>query len=713
MKKKAIFCVLATSIILPSQVLSSQNDKTTLSPITIENNLSETTGEYSYYKTKSYSATKTDTPLKEVPQSVQIVNKEIIQDTNSVTLSDTLVYVSGTSYQNNFGGMWDNFSIRGFSGHENTGMSLLKNGFSDNRGYNAPRDTANIESVEFLKGPSGSLYGNSEPGGTINIVTKQPKFDPEYSIESSLGSENFYRVSSDLTGPINESLAFRLNVAKEKKDSFRDYIKSDRTVIAPSLLWSISDNSFLTYFGEYIEQKAPLDRGIIAINGNKNAISNKTFFGNPNDGDMKLENYTHQLKLEHYFSDSWSGNAGIAYKNNSLKGTASEVRPFLNVTTDSVLLRTRYRDYNSNDLAFQGDIKNVSTFADIKNTLLLGTELYKFEADTKMNNLNNSVRISNIYSNPTYTTLLTGRGNLITDRNEEQKSLALFAQDEIEIGNFRFLTGVRYDKIEMDTINNLNKKTLTQNDYAVSPRVGVTYILNPEWALYATSGKSFRPNSGVDINGNTFEAEEGISLETGIKFESLDKKIGATLAVYQINKNNVLTGTDPNGTYSVAAGEVESKGVEFDINGKITDNIKINLNYAYTNAEVTKDEGGVIDYLTGSIVNLKGKSLSNVPMHSGGLLAMWEDNISIDSSYGLGAGISYVGKREGNYINSFDLSSYTTTKLISYWKMDKNITFKLNIDNLFDKEYIISSYDRSWLTPGDPRSFKLTMNYKF
>lgn len=92
---------------------------------------------------------------------------------------------------------------------------------------------------------------------------------------------------------------------------------------------------------------------------------------------------------------------------------------------------------------------------------------------------------------------------------------------------------------------------------------------------------------------------------------------------------------------------------------------------------------------------------------------MWEDNISIDSSYGLGAGISYVGKREGNYINSFDLSSYTTTKLISYWKMDKNITFKLNIDNLFDKEYIISSYDRSWLTPGDPRSFKLTMNYKF
>jgi iron complex outermembrane receptor protein len=635
MRKRNLFLII-TSFVSPTYLLSvdiKSNDKVLLEAITVENNSSENTGDYSYYKTKSTSATKTDTPLKETAQSVQIVNKEVISDVNAVTLKDTLSYVSGISHQNNFGGMWDNFSIRGFSGHENTGMSLLKNGFSDNRGYNAPRDTANIESIEFLKGPSAALYGNSEPGGTININTKQPKFKPEYSIETSVGSYDFYRISTDLTGPISESVAFRLNVASQKKESFRDYVQNNRNIVAPSLLWSISDNTFLTYNGEYIEQKAPLDRGIVAINGDLKAIDSKTFFGNPNDADMNLENYTHQLKLEHYFSDSWSSNAGIAYKDNSLKGYGSEVKPFANVTSDSVLLRTRYRDYTSDDISFQADVKNVSNIANMKNTLLLGTETYKFEADTVMYNLNNSVRVSNIYSNPTYTTLATGKGTLITDRNEEQTAVALFAQDELEVGNYRFLAGIRYDEVQMDTLNNINKKTTTQNDYAISPRVGITYLLDDQWSLYATSGKSFRPNTGVDINGDTFEAEEGLSLETGVKFESSNKRVGGTLSLYQIDKENVLTGSDPSGNYSIAAGEARSKGIEIDINGKVTDNVKVSTNYAYTNTEITKDNGGAIDYLSGEVINLEGKELLNVPKHSGGVLAMWEDSLSSSSSY--------------------------------------------------------------------------------
>lgn len=716
MKKRNLFLIMTSFISLPIQVFSADiksNDKVVLEAITVENNSSISEDEYSYYKTKSTSATKTDTPLRETAQSVQILNREVIDDVNAVTLKDTLSYVSGISQQNNFGGMWDNFSIRGFSGHENTGMSLLKNGFSDNRGYNAPRDTANIESIEFLKGPSAALYGNSEPGGTININTKQPKFKPEYSIETSAGSYDFYRTSTDLTGPINESVAFRLNAAIQKDGNFRNYVESNRNVVAPSLIWSVNDNTFLTYNGEYIEQKAPLDRGIVAINGDLKVIDPKTFFGNPNDGDMNLKNYTHQMKLEHYFSESWSSNAGIAYKDNSLEGYGSEVKPFANVTSDSVLLRTRYRDYTSDDVSFQADVKNVSNIANMKNTFLLGTEAYKFESDTIMYNLNNSVRVSNIYSNPTYTTLATGKGTLSTDRSEEHNAIALFSQDEIEVGKFRFLTGVRYDQIDIDSTNNINKKTTTQNDYAVSPRLGVTYLLDEQWSVYTTTGKSFRPNTGVDINGNTFEAEEGVSLETGLKFESLNKRFGGTLSLYQIDKQNVLTGSDPSGNYSIAAGEVRSKGIEIDINGKVTNNVKISTNYAYTNTEITKDSGGAVDYSTGNVVNLEGKELSNVPKHSGGILAMWEDSLSSSSSYGIGSGISYIGKREGNYINSFSLPDYTTVKLVSYWKADKNLTYKFNIDNLFDKEYIVSSYDRSWLTPSDPRNFTLSMNYKF
>lgn len=654
-----------------------------------------------YYKTKSQSATKTDTPVRETPQSVQVVSNEIIKELNAVKIEDILDYTSGVSRQNNFAGMWDNFSIRGFAGNENTGMSLLKNGFADNRGYNAPRDTANIESIEFLKGPSGSLYGNSEPGGTINIVTKQPKFTSEHSIKTDVGSYDFYRMALDSTAPINDNLAYRLNVATEKKGSFRDHIESQRYVVAPSLLYAISDDTFVSYMGEFIEQKAPFDRGIALIDG-KNVMNPKNFLGNPDDGDVTLKNQTHQLKLEHYFSDSWSSRMGVAYKNNSLKGFGSEIIPDTKVTTNGQnLLRTRYRDYTSDDIQFQADLQNVTDIKDATNTLLFGVETYRFKQDSILYTNKGTVRVDNIRSNPTYTVLKTGLGSLSTDKYEEQKGVALFVQDEVAYKDFRFLTGLRYDEVRMDNVNHLDSSSVKQNDYAVSPRVGITYLIDDMWSVYTTSGTSFRPNTGTDIDGKTFESERSVSIETGLKFESEDKKTGGTLSLYQIEKKNVLA-KDPNDdSYFIATGKVRSKGIEFDFNGKITDNIKANFNYTYTDAKVIEDS------------TYEGNELLNIPKHTSSVLLMWEDSLSLNSSYGIGTGVTYVGRKAGNVNNDFYLPDYTTAKIVSYYKVNKELNFSLNIDNLFDKEYIASSYDRSWLTVGNPRTATLSMTYKF
>ncbi|MCG3709211.1 TonB-dependent siderophore receptor [Aliarcobacter butzleri] len=653
-----------------------------------------------YYKTKSQSATKTDTPIRETPQSVQVVSNEIIKELNAVKIEDVLDYTSGVSRQNNFAGMWDNFSIRGFTGNENTGMSLLKNGFADNRGYNAPRDTANIESIEFLKGPSGSLYGNSEPGGTINIVTKEPKFTSEHSIKTDVGSYDFYRMALDSTAPINDNLAYRLNVATEKKGSFRDHIESQRYVVAPSLLYSINDDTFVSYMGEFIEQKAPFDRGIALIDG-KNVMNPKNFLGNPDDGDVTLKNQTHQLKLEHYFSDSWSSRMGVAYKNNSLKGFGSEVTPATKITTDSINLRTRYRDYSSDDIQFQADLQNVTDIKDATNTLLFGVETYRFEQDSILYTNKDTVRVDNIRSNPTYTVLKTGLGSLSTDKYEEQKGVALFVQDEVAYKDFRFLTGLRYDEVRMDNVNHLDSSSVKQNDYAVSPRVGITYLIDDMWSVYTTSGTSFRPNTGTDIDGKTFESERSVSIETGLKFESEDKKTGGTLSLYQIEKKNVLA-KDPNDdSYFIATGKVRSKGIEFDFNGKITDNIKANFNYTYTDAKVIEDS------------TYEGNELLNIPKHTSSVLLMWEDSLSLNSSYGIGTGVTYVGRKAGNVNNDFYLPDYTTAKIVSYYKVNKELNFSLNIDNLFDKEYIASSYDVSWLTVGNPRTATLSMTYKF
>ncbi|RZV16039.1 TonB-dependent siderophore receptor [Aliarcobacter butzleri] len=658
-----------------------------------------------YYKTKSQSATKTDTPIRETPQSVQVVSKETLNNLNIVRVADAIDYTSGISKQDNFGGIWDNFAIRGFAGHEDTGMSLLKNGFADNRGHNAPRDTANIESIEFLKGPSGSLYGNSEPGGTINIVTKQPKFTSEHSIKTDVGSYDFYRMALDSTAPINDNLAYRLNVATEKKGSFRDHIESQRYVVAPSLLYAINDDTSISYMGEFSEQKAPLDRGIALING-KNTMNSKIFLGNPEDKDITLKNQTHQLKLEHYFSDNWSSRVGTAYKKNNLRGEATEIIPSKVITGDSTTLRYRDRYFDEDDIQLQADIKGIQELGEVTNTILFGVEAYRFKQDFTIYDNSNSFEVANLQSrNPTYK-VLPGSGIFLhTDKREEQNGVALFVQDEIAYKDFRFLTGLRYDEVKIDRnrFNRFTKQTeqTTQNDYAVSPRIGITYLIDDMWSVYTTSGTSFRPNSGTNKGGDTFEPEKGVSVETGLKFESEDKKFGGTLSLYQIEKKNVLM-TDPNDAdETTAAGKVRSKGIELDLNGKLTDNIRLNANYSYTDAKIVKD------------TIREGNELLNIPKHSSSVLLMWEDSLSLNSSYGIGTGVTYVGRKAGNYNNDFYLPDYTTVKLVSYYNVNKNLNFQLNVDNLFDKEYIASSYDRSWLTVGNPRTATLSMTYKF
>uniref|UniRef100_UPI00191B14DF TonB-dependent receptor n=1 Tax=Aliarcobacter butzleri TaxID=28197 RepID=UPI00191B14DF len=515
----------------------------------------------------------------------------------------------------------------------------------------------------------------------------------------------FYRMALDSTAPINDNLAYRLNVATEKKGSFRDHIESQRYVVAPSLLYAINDNTSISYMGEFSEQKAPLDRGIALING-KNTMNSKIFLGNPEDKDITLKNQTHQLKLEHYFSDNWSSRVGTAYKKNNLRGEATEIIPSKVITGDSTTLRYRDRYFDEDDIQLQADIKGIQELGEVTNTILFGVEAYRFKQDFTIYDNSNSFEVANLQSrNPTYK-VLPGSGIFLhTDKREEQNGVALFVQDEIAYKDFRFLTGLRYDEVKIDRnrFNRFTKQTeqTTQNDYAVSPRIGITYLIDDMWSVYTTSGTSFRPNSGTNKGGDTFEPEKGVSVETGLKFESEDKKFGGTLSLYQIEKKNVLM-TDPNDAdETTAAGKVRSKGIELDLNGKLTDNIRLNANYSYTDAKIVKD------------TIREGNELLNIPKHSSSVLLMWEDSLSLNSSYGIGTGVTYVGRKAGNYNNDFYLPDYTTVKLVSYYNVNKNLNFQLNVDNLFDKEYIASSYDISWLTVGNPRTATLSMTYKF
>jgi iron complex outermembrane recepter protein len=663
-------------------------------------------GEGQAYYAEDSGVARSETPLRELPQSVRVIPRQVIDDIGAVRLEEAYDYVSGVTRQNSFGGLWDNFAIRGFAGNENTGPNFLRNGFAGNRGFNAPRDMANVERIEVLKGPSAALYGASEPGGILNIVTKKPQFKAGNSVELYAGSYDSYRTSFDSTGPLSENLAYRLNVAVEDKGSFRDHIDSERYLVAPSFTWVLSPNTLLNYDLEMLRHKAPMDRGVVAVGGRTGSISRETFLGEPGDGDITIDNKTHQLTLEHEFTSDWKAKAGLAYRTTDLAGYSTEVRPsnpllFVPVGSRNVNRERRYRNYDSEDTSFQGELHGKFTTGSIKHELLTGLDSYRFTLDSVMMRVrpaNYAINIDDpVYGQP----LPTPTAN--TDTLEKQRATGVFLQDQIHLAeDWRLLLGVRHDRFQQTIDNRRTGLRSSQSHGKTTPRIGLTWLLSPTLSVYALASESFRPNTGSDVAGGAFAPEEGRAKEVGIKYESADKRYGGTLSLYEIDKKNVLTNDPVNAGFSLAAGEARSRGVEIDVSGQLTAKLRVTANYAYVDAEITKDNN----------VALVGARLLNVPKHSGSLLAMYEDGFAA-GRYGFGAGVTRVGERSGNALDTFDLPAYTTARLMAYWKPSKDLRFSLDVENLFDKSYYASSYDVSWVTPGTPRTITLGMQTRF
>ncbi|MEH3087759.1 MAG: TonB-dependent siderophore receptor [Xylophilus ampelinus] len=651
-------------------------------------------------------ATRTDVPLREVPQAVREVPRQLIEDLSAGRLADTLDYVSGVSRQHGLGGLWDNFAVRGFSGNDETGTAYLLNGFVANRGFSAPRDTANTERIEFLKGPSAALYGSGEPGGTINVVTKKPQFTPGYGVELGAGSHDRRRAAADLTGPLGApgtGLAYRLSLAGEDNGSFRDQVRTRRTLVAPALTWAPGGGTVLNYEGEFVRYRTPFDRGIPAVAGRLGGVPISRFLGEPADGDSTMETQTHQLTADHQLSDDWRLRAGLSHKEGSLTGFSSDtasVRP----DGRTVWRQRRYRDYRFHDTGLQAEIAGRFATGGIAHEVLAGVEGYRYAQDQRLLRTNPSAAAP--YAIDLYDPVYGGaqpvpRPNTSTD--ERQRNDAVFLQDQVGLSaRWKLMAGVRVDRFHQD-LQNLRTATGTQQEHtATSPRLGLTWLANESVSLYASASRSFRPNAGADRNGNAFDPESGRALEAGLKWQSADGRLGGSLAAYRIAKRNVLTTdlADPN--FSRAAGEARSRGIEADLAGALDRNWRLSASAAYTDAQVTRDA-----------VLAPGTRLRNVPRVSGSLLLVREDALADGSRYGLGGGLVHVGRRSADAAATLDLPAYTTARLLAYWQATRNARLSLDVDNLFDKTYYASSYSSVWIAPGAPRTVTARLQYRF
>jgi len=649
------------------------------------------------------AATRTDTALIEVPQSVRVVSRKLIEDLGAKRLADTVDYVSGVTRMNDFGGTWDNYALRGFS---NTEAGSLLNGFASGRGYGPQRDVATVERVEFLKGPAAALYGSSEPGGTINVVTKKPQFTAANKAGLEIGTLGMRRATLDSTGPITQQLAYRLNVAVEEGASRSSLIDNSKYVVAPAFTWSLSADTVVNYEAEFVRIRTPLDRGLVQVRGNALALPSDRYLQEPDRSNLHVNGDTHQLSLDHNLGGGWRTRLGGTYRETAFHGSSVDFGTgqigLLGADGRTLSRTDSWRTLPSRDVSVQAELEGRFSTGSLRHTVLAGLESWRLYMGQDIRYSPQKYPID-IY-NPVYGNVPQGplvQGYLQDDR---MRATGLFLQDQIDLSaRWKLLAGLRVDRFHQDFVNWMTDTRQVQQHSSATPRIGLSYLITPDSSVYVSYGRSFRPNAGADASGRTFDPQKGKALEIGTKWQSVDQRLSASMAAFDIRKTNVLTRDPNNGNFNVAAGEVRSRGVEADVAGKLDAHWRLTANASYTDTEVLRDNNAA----------LVGKRLTGIPRLSAGLFAIREDKLASGGRYGLGAGLVHVGERTGTATDTYRLPAYTTVRLTSYWQLSPSTRLSLDVHNLFDKQYATASWNAIAVIPGLGRQLTAGLHVAF
>jgi len=677
------------------------------------------------------------TPL-EIPQSNQTIDNETLAIAGALNLDQALDLSSSVARQNNFGGLWNSFSIRGFSGDINLPSGFLVNGFNAGRGFGGPRDLVGVESVEILKGPRSALFGRGEPGGTINLVTKRPTFETGGFVKGTVGSWNQFRVEGDAQTALgdNESVGVRLVGFYEDAESFREGVETKKLGFYPSVTLNLSDSATVTYELEYTDQENPFDRGVV-FNEAFGFSPRDVFVGEPVP--IETEVIGHQLEAEIDLTDNWSLLTGLGYRETSLEGDAFEPqfgsRQTYRLDGQTISRFFRTRDFDSEYFVLRGELAGEFQTGGLRHRLIFGADYDEFDNTLFIERYR--TRFSGDINNPTAdeiaTDLLLNVTNPVygvnlnpipgpnTNRNEVLKGFGFYFQDQIDLTeNLQIRIGGRFDDFEQD-LTNLRATpptTITSKDDRFSPQVGVVYKVNEGLSFYGSYGEGFRLQTGQDFQGNQFDPNVTESLEAGFKVDvgeysdSIDGIVSVTL--FQVDQSNFLVNDDrPEATavgfFSIPAGEAQSTGLEIDANVEFENDFKIWASYAYTDAEFKNSFADADGF--GFTIDV-GDPLINTPKHQFNVQAAKGFELGAMDAQ-IGGGVLFVGDRNGFVGSDFELPNYTTVRAFVEIEPIENIALRLDVDNIFDETFYTNSFADVWVGPGAPRRFRASAKYSF
>ncbi|BAU12326.1 TonB-dependent siderophore receptor protein [Leptolyngbya sp. NIES-3755] len=605
-----------------------------------------------YLAPNASTATRTDTPIRDTPQSIQVIPRQIIEDKQAIGVEEVLENAASVTFLGNQDGRGLNFAIRGF---ENAPIS--RDGFFYRFGPDlAEPEVANLERVEVLRGPASVLYGQAEPGGVINLVTKQPLSDPFYQLQFQTGNRGLISPSIDLSGPLTDDkrVLYRLNALYRREDSFRDFENNlDRIFVAPTLTWKLNDQTDLTLNVEYTKDREPLNFGTIAFGeGIANIPPERIVNTNP-DNTIEQDFLNVGYTLEHRFNPNWRLRNQLRYNASNYEISVLPI-PFSLDESTGILDRAFAAQSGKTDAFFlYTNVQGKFNTGSIKHTLLFGVDLTRAESagETRVGFDPEFASPINIFA-PDYSatpTPLRASIPVFIDIDTTTEQLGVYLQNQIELlDNLIVVAGLRYDTVTQKTIDNLESSEFRQSYSAFTPRIGIVYQPIEPISLYANYSRSFAPNlSDVESAGTPLEPEEGEGIEVGVRADIIRNRLAATLAFFNITKQNVAT-TDPNNPFlSIATGEQRSRGIDFSLTGQILPGWNLVASYAYIDAKVTEDNTDIV-----------GNRLIGVPQHSASLWTTYEVQSGNLRGLGFGLGFNFVGERQGDLDNSFRADSY-------------------------------------------------------
>ncbi len=650
------------------------------------------------------SATRIPVPVHDTPRSVEVVTKQVMEDQRVIRMNDALRNVSGTFQSSTQGGQGGSFMIRGFV----SDLNIFKNGFRDDSTFSsrAQRDIINLESIEVIKGPPSYLFGRSDPGGVINQITKAPLRNPYYSTELIFGNYDLYRPTIDIGGPLNESktLTYRFNGLYETAGSYRDGVRSERIFLAPTFGWDLGLRTTFRFEGEYLYDRLPIDRGLVAVGNGVASIPVSSFLGDPT---RKVE--TNQgkatLTLLHDFNDMFRWRTAFRAAVVGDNYFSRESNFLVGDEVDGILNLAQYRIPTiAQSYYLQNELHGSFSTGPFKHKSIVGVELGRevatasvsgdFGGDTSIPGAFSYINIYNTADRLFLDTPLTK----FSDTKNVNDILGFYFGDHVSLlDNLHLHAGGRFDYFKQKLVNypndlDPNQTEDSQTDLAFSPSVGLTYQPWKPIALFANYTESFAPQASGSrsITGTLFEPERGKAVEGGVKFQFFENRLRASVAAFNIKKTNVLTADPLNGfAFSVATGEQRSQGVEFDVAGRLAPGWDIIGNYAYIDARITQD-----------LLFLVGSRVPNSALNQGSLWTTYYIQNGPLKGFGAGIGMYAQGKRNGvfqctdpaNCQAPFELPGYVRMDGALYYRKPElfsrtNLLAAVNFTNVLDQRY--------------------------